>query len=55
LFRLVYRGERHITFQTCIEAYGNGSWGRLFVIAKPKLFPFVEQQYIRDNLFSYYY
>lgn len=50
LFRKVYRGERHVTFQTCIEANGNSSWGRLFIIAQPKLFPFVEQQYIRDNL-----
>jgi hypothetical protein len=53
LFRQVYRGERHVTFQTCIEANGNGSWGRLFIIAKPKLFPFVEQQHIRNNLLPY--
>jgi hypothetical protein len=55
LFRKVYRGERHITFQTCIEANGNSSWGRLFIIAQPKLFPYVEQQHIRKNLFSYFY
>lgn len=55
LFRKVYRGERHVTFQTCIEANGNSSWGRLFVIAQPKLFPHVEQQYIRNNLFPYLY
>lgn len=36
LFRQVYRGERHITFQTCIEANGSFSWGRLFIIATPK-------------------
>ncbi|MBI5842918.1 MAG: hypothetical protein HZB19_22730 [Chloroflexi bacterium] len=36
LFRQVYRGDRHVTFQTCIEAEGNSSWGRLFVIATPK-------------------
>lgn len=36
LFRQVYRGERHITFQTCIEANGNFSWGRLFIMATPK-------------------
>jgi hypothetical protein len=36
LFRRVYRGERHVTFQTCIEANGNSSWGRLFIIAEPK-------------------
>jgi hypothetical protein len=54
LFRRVYRGERHVTFQTCIEAYGNSSWGRLFIVAKPKLFPFVEQQFIRDNLLTFF-
>jgi hypothetical protein len=36
LFNKVYRGDRHITFQTCIEANGNLSWGRLFVIAAPR-------------------
>jgi hypothetical protein len=36
MFKKVYLGDRHITFQTCIEAYGNSSWGRLFVIAVPK-------------------
>ena len=55
LFRQVYRGERHVTFQTCIEADGNSSWGRLFIIAKPKLFPFVEQQHIHDNLLPIIY
>ena len=35
LFNQVYRGGRHVTFQTCIEADGNLSWGRLFVIAEP--------------------
>ena len=36
LFKKVYTGPMHITFQTCIEANGNSSWGRLFVIAEPK-------------------
>jgi hypothetical protein len=36
LFREVYRGDRHVTFQTCIKANGNASWGRLFIIAEPK-------------------
>ncbi len=35
LFKQVYRGDRHLTFQTCIEANGDLSWGRLFVIAEP--------------------
>ena len=55
LFRQVYRGERHITFQTCIEANGNSSWGRLFIIAQPKTFPYLEHQHIRENLLSYLY
>lgn len=36
MFTRAYLGDRHVTFQTCIEAYGNSSWGRLFVIAEPK-------------------
>jgi hypothetical protein len=35
LFDKVYRGSRHVTFQTCIEGGGNLSWGRLFIIAEP--------------------
>jgi hypothetical protein len=37
LFKRVYTGPRHITFQTCIEAEGNLSWGRLFVLATPRV------------------
>ncbi len=36
LFSKVYQGNRHVTFQTCIEANGKSSWGRLFVVAIPK-------------------
>jgi len=36
LFNKVYRGERHVTFQTCIAGSESLSWGRLFVIAVPK-------------------
>lgn len=36
MFKRVYFGDRHVTFQTCIEAEGDLSWGRLFVIAVPK-------------------
>ncbi len=36
LFTRVYRGPRHVTFQTCIPNDGNSSWGRLFVIAEPE-------------------
>ena len=37
MFNRVYTGSRHLTFQTCIEANGNASWGRLFVVATPKV------------------
>lgn len=36
LFNKVYRGDRHMIFQTCIAGPGSLSWGRLFVIALPK-------------------
>ena len=36
MFKRVYFGDKHVTFQTCIENNGNLSWGRLFVIAIPK-------------------
>ncbi len=36
LFERVYTGKHHVTFQTCIEANGDLSWGRLFVVAMPK-------------------
>ncbi len=34
LFHQIYVGDR-VVFQTCINANGNTSWGRLFVIATP--------------------
>jgi len=37
MFNRVYTGSRHLTFQTCIKANGNASWGRLFVVATPKV------------------
>ena len=36
LFNKVYKGNRHVTFQTCIAGSGSASWGRLFIIAIPK-------------------
>lgn len=36
LFKRVYTGDRHVTFQTCIEQNGDLSWGRLFIVAMPK-------------------
>lgn len=35
VFRKVYMGGGHVTFQTCIAKDGELSWGRLFVIAEP--------------------
>ena len=40
MFKRVYAGERHVTFQTCIAANGTVSWGRLFIVAEPKQFSF---------------
>lgn len=36
VFQRAYVGERHLVFQTCIQANGNASWGRLFVVAEPR-------------------
>ena len=36
MFKRVYAGDRHVTFQTCIQEEGISSWGRLFVVAVPK-------------------
>ena len=36
MFNKVYRGDHHVTFQTCIAGDGTLSWGRLFVMAVPK-------------------
>jgi hypothetical protein len=36
VFQRAYTGEHHLVFQTCIQANGNASWGRLFVVAKPR-------------------
>lgn len=35
VFRRYYRGEHHVTFQTCLEKDGNYNWGLLFVRAIP--------------------
>jgi hypothetical protein len=35
VFDRVYRGDYHLTFQTCIAQNGMSSWGRLFVLAAP--------------------
>ena len=35
VFQQVYSAGDQVVFQTCIDANGNPSWGRLFVIAKP--------------------
>jgi hypothetical protein len=35
VFRKAYTGDRRVTFQTCIKAYGLSTWGRIFVIATP--------------------
>ena len=35
LFKRVYMGNHHLTFQTCIQEGSEDSWGRLFIIANP--------------------
>jgi hypothetical protein len=35
MFNRAYSGERHATFQTCIEVNGGVNWGRLFILAMP--------------------
>ncbi|MBI1880434.1 MAG: hypothetical protein HYR94_19830 [Chloroflexi bacterium] len=35
VFRRFYRGEHHVTFQTCLERNGRLDWGFLFVVAVP--------------------
>jgi len=35
VFNRYYRGEHHLTFQTCLEKDGDLSWGLLFVVALP--------------------
>jgi len=39
LFTRVYGPGKRLVFQTCIEANGDSSWGRLFIIAKPAAKP----------------
>ncbi len=36
MFNRAYVGSHRLVFQTCIDANGNSSWGRLFVVAVPK-------------------
>lgn len=36
MFNRAYVGKRRLVFQTCIQAEGNVSWGRLFVVAVPQ-------------------
>lgn len=35
VFNRFYRGEHHVTFQTCIEREGDLYWGLLFIVALP--------------------
>lgn len=35
LFQQIYTTKGQVVFQTCIEAFGDPSWGRIFVIAEP--------------------
>lgn len=35
LFSRIYTPGNRLVFQTCIEAYGDPSWGRMFIIGRP--------------------
>lgn len=35
VFHRIYSPGRRLVFQTCIEAQGDPSWGRMFIIAEP--------------------
>lgn len=35
VFNQFYKGEHHITFQTCLEKDGLETWGVLFIVAEP--------------------
>jgi hypothetical protein len=48
LFNKVYRGDFHLTLQTCIEKDGELSWGRLFIIAKPMSESYI--QFLPENI-----
>ena len=50
LFRKVYRGDRHVTFQVCIAENGIDAWGRLFVVAQPKSEVVTEPQSLLQKL-----
>ena len=50
LFRKVYRGNRHVTFQVCIAENGIDAWGRLFVVAQPKSEVVTEPQSLLQKL-----
>ncbi len=50
LFNHVYNGNGQLVLQTCIEANGNPSWGRLFIIAEPANFEFLS--IVQDTLIA---
>ncbi len=39
LFTRIYGPGKRLVFQTCIDAQGDSSWGRLFIIAEPVMSP----------------
>jgi hypothetical protein len=51
LFNNVYRGDYHLTLQTCIENNGNSSWGRLFIMATPvENENIIEEDIVQENI-----
>lgn len=50
LFYHIYNGDGQLVLQTCIEAEGNASWGRLFIIAEPADLEFLS--IVQDTFFA---
>ncbi len=50
LFYHIYNGNGQLVLQTCIEAEGNASWGRLFIVAEPADLEFLS--IVQDTFFA---
>jgi hypothetical protein len=53
LFSRVYGVGGRLVFQTCVEAHGDPSWGRLFLIGKPVNDPVLSVVQQTSSLFEY--
>ncbi len=53
LFKRIYSPGDRLVFQTCIEAQGNPSWGRMFIIAEPATVQVEVQPAEKTNAFLF--